>query len=355
MSKRSLLIIDKHQFGQLTDTFKWCEYLRDEYDVTIITPKGKGVHKSMDNVRIVTVSGKNRIIFGVKYLMSCFIELLRKDGPVIVVYFEGCELLKRFLPHKRMILDIRTLSVDSNPEVRLKYNDSIKSACLKFDHVTCISKGIVPLLGLNENEVTILPLGADPLSKTIKDFAELKLLYVGTLTGRNIDQTIEGVCLFMKRHPEVKISYDIAGTGWFDEEESLKLLVVKLGCADTIVVRGRVSEEEKEYLFKECNVGVSYIPKTEYYDYQPPTKSYEYVLSGMVCLATSTHANCEIINKKNGVLIDDTPESFCEGVEIIYNEKRKFKSDEIKATLQEYHWSSIVKQILMPVLARLWD
>lgn len=352
MSKRSLLIIDKHQFGQLTDTYKWCEYLRDDYDITIVTPRGKSLHCSMDRVRIVAVSGKNKLAFGIKYMLTCLLELLKTKGVIIVVYFEGCKLFKRLLPYKKMILDIRTLSVDSKTSVRVKYNEAIKATCLLYDHVTCITKGIASYLGLNDNKVSILPLGSDPLSSKAKSFSELKLLYMGTLTGRNIDQTIIGFNTFMKRHPEMVLSYDIAGTGWFNEEETLMKLIEDLRCNSTIKVHGRVSEERKEILFNECNIGISYVPQTDYYAYQPPTKTFEYILSGMICMATRTQANCEIINSKNGLLINDTSEDFCSGLEEIYNERHGYNSELIKDTLHDYLWSCIVEYRLKPILDR---
>jgi hypothetical protein len=34
--KKKLLIINKIQFGYHTDTFKYCQYLKDEFDITYI-------------------------------------------------------------------------------------------------------------------------------------------------------------------------------------------------------------------------------------------------------------------------------------------------------------------------------
>jgi len=42
-----------------------------------------------------------------------------------------------------------------------------------------------------------------------------------------------------------------------------------------------------------------------YYDCQPATKTFEYILSGMVCIATSTYENKKLINNINGVLCND--------------------------------------------------
>lgn len=44
-----------------------------------------------------------------------------------------------------------------------------------------------------------------------------------------------------------------------------------------------------------------YVPITDYYEYQPPTKTFEYVLSGLLCLATATSSNKEVITEEKVV------------------------------------------------------
>ena len=36
VGREKLLIINKHQLGTLTDVYKWCYYLRDDYDITLL-------------------------------------------------------------------------------------------------------------------------------------------------------------------------------------------------------------------------------------------------------------------------------------------------------------------------------
>lgn len=36
MKKEKILIIDKHQFGYLTDSYKWSEYLCRKYKVNVV-------------------------------------------------------------------------------------------------------------------------------------------------------------------------------------------------------------------------------------------------------------------------------------------------------------------------------
>ena len=54
--KERLLIINKEQFGSLTDSYKWCQYLRDDYDITFICFDSGRDKLSQDGVIVKYVS-----------------------------------------------------------------------------------------------------------------------------------------------------------------------------------------------------------------------------------------------------------------------------------------------------------
>lgn len=352
MRKKKLLIIDKHQFGTLTDSYKWCENLRENFDIRIITPKGSNKTVFLTGVKIIRVPGSNRFVFGMLYTLQCLINLIFARGAILVVYFGGCSFFKKLLPWKKMILDIRTLSVDPDEKKRTKYNKKIIHTCRLYDYITCISEGVCRQLRLRKKHCSILPLGADPLCSLEKNYLELRLLYVGTLTGRNINQTIEGIKIFRDNHPEVIIKYEIVGDGWHNELKELETLTQRLGLQDAITIHGKLPYSRLPYFFNKCNVGISYIPMTQYFDFQPPTKTFEYISSGLVCIATSTFANKEIVNDKNGVLIKDSPESFSNGLEYIYKNRATYTSHTIASTTQNHRWNIIVQRDLYPILLK---
>ena len=61
-------------------------------------------------------------------------------------------------------------------------------------------KALKQKLHLKTNLPTfILPLGADIISHTDKDFNCLKLLYMGTLSNRHIIDTVKGVKMFKEQ------------------------------------------------------------------------------------------------------------------------------------------------------------
>ena len=53
-------------------------------------------------------------------------------------------------------------------------------------------------------------------------------------------------------------------------------------------------------------------------------------------MATSTKANRDLINSKNGILFKDTPEDFAEALEEVNKNKDKFISDQIRETVEGY-------------------
>ena len=306
----------------------------------------------MNDVEVINVSGCSRILFAISYMFHCVKQAILAKGPILVVYFEGCDWIKRLVPWKKMILDIRTLSVNADENVRQTYNRKLIKACHSFDYITCISRGIFNQLGIDEEKCSILPLGADAVCVEDKDYSELCLLYVGTLTGRRINQTIDGVGLFVDKHPDVSIKYDIVGDGWNNEVSEFRTQVVEKGLDGVVTLHGHIPHLQLSDFFSKCNVGISYIPQTSYFEYQPPTKTFEYILSGLVCIATSTFANKEIVNINNGVLIDDNPKSFAQGLEYIWDNRTRYQTSKIAITVTDYSWESIVKRYLCPVLLK---
>jgi len=124
---------------------------------------------------------------------------------------------------------------------------------------------------------------------------------------------------------------------------------------NVITLYGRIPHFELQPFFDKCNIGVSYIPMTEYYEFQPPTETFEYILSGMVCIATDTNENRLLISKENGVLCEDNPESFANALDYVYYNRQNYNSETIRNSLKDYTWENIVNKYLIPILNKLED
>lgn len=351
---KKLLIIDKHHFGSLTDIHKWCEYLRNDYNITMLCFDTGREKMPMNGIKFkyVNYSG-NFAIRGMRFLLTALWHALFFNGKIIVVYFENCHWLKRLLPFKKMIVDIRTLSVTTNAEQREKYDTQLRNACRHFDMITAISEGVKQKINLPNKRIKILPLGSDVISEKPKDFSTIKLLYVGTFADRDLHKTIEGLALFIKNNPDIPIEYDIIGDGFNNELQEYKALIYSLNIADKVTLHGQLPYNQLKPFFEKCNIGVSFVPITEYFDHQPPTKTFEYILSGLYTIATATYSNKELITAENGILIHDSATDFANAISIIWKTHTKFDEQQIRKSLEKYSWKNIVNGILKPILIQL--
>lgn len=349
-----LLIIDINPFGALTDSVKWVKYLKNDWDITMIcfAAKDESKEKAVGFKLIQLKNFKKRQIKALWFLLYTIIYLFFFKGKIVVEYFPTCEIYKCLFPWKRMLVDIRTLSVSDKKNVRTAHNKRLVKACSYYDKVTAISDGVAQKIGLSGIE--ILPLGSDVISTTNKVFTDkIRLIYVGTFTNRHIDRTIEGVVAFRNAHPEVSIDYKIIGYGVAGEESLFENIITEYKANEYIHIIGKVPHNQLSTYFDLSNVGLSFVPITDYYNDQPPTKTYEYCLSGIYCIATATRINKNLINKRNGILIDDTVESVKKGIEYFWINRDKFNSTEIRNSLQECTWKNIVINKFSPILKSL--
>lgn len=347
---KKITFITTSQFGYLVDTFKYCQYLDNTYDIQYICFDMGLAKISLPNVKVHYVPHVGNTVFrGIIFILYCLFYIAFKKSFVFVVYFRKLSWLKRILPYKYVHLDIRTLSVLSKEIERTNDDFNLRKEIKYYNSVSAISPGVIKKLNVDK-EIFYLPLGADVISNSNKDFHDFKLLYVGTLYNRRIIDTIIGLKKFRDKNPNLKISYDIVGDG--DEKQLIEEYVIKNNLESIVKIHGLIPHDKLSYFFNNANIGVSYIPITDYYTYQPPTKTYEYAFSGLVNIATATESNKLIINKDNGILISDNSESFYEGLEILNKTFSSYDSMKIRNSVKEYSWKNIVEKYLKQILSQ---
>ena len=359
MTKKKLLIINKAQFGYHTDSYKYCEYLKNKFDLTYICFDTNKKKYTIDGVNIIYVSYSGSFFQrGYSYIKFCRKHIKKNNFDlVLAVYFPMVSFITLFNYKINFLLDIRTGAVNKS-KIRRRINDYIMiKECSYFKNISVISKSLMDKLNLNINKCDILPLGSDIMVSNIKEYINIKLLYVGTLSSRDIHKTVEGLSIFYEKHKNdnIIISYDIFGDGNVNDTELLKKSITKYNATSYVKYHGRKNHKELKLYFDKCNVGVSFIPITEYFDCQPPTKTYEYINSGMICLATNTKENRKLITNKNGILHYDTVESFSEALDILYIKKSIFSTINIINSLKMYNWKNIINNNLIPIINRISD
>ena len=349
--KQKLLIVAPYQFGELSDCYYWAKYATNAgLNVTYIGYKYR--HRNIQertcpNVEVKSVTHyDNRYLLGFMFYMKCILEILfHSHRNVIICRMPMCQILPKLFPHKNIILDVRTLSVAKDPNTRKRQDDELKKIKTCFIKCSVISEGVGRKIG---QPYELLPLGAEPLSIKPKIFDEMRLFYIGTFDNRNLSVFIEGLAMY-QQSTHHNVSFDIVGGGSIEETETVKRTIAISG-AKNVRMHGYLTHDNAKVFFDNCNVGVCFVPVTEYYQYQPPTKLYEYLLSGMAVISTNTISNKDVVSDRNGVIVHDNAKSVCDGLYRLAFMLNHYKSEDIVTQSQTYNWSEIIKRYLLPLI-----
>jgi len=218
-----------------------------------------------------------------------------------------------------------------------------------FRSVSIISKGLRDYFKLNSNTF-ILPLGATPMYLNRKLLHKICLLYVGTFTNRHLEDTVEGLGLFIRQNPDADIHYTIIGSGWGSEANQIRKRITEFDLMNFVELRGYITYFELIPYYEKANVGVAYVPLTSFYEHQPVTKTFEYLMTGMPVIATDTYENRQIINNQNGILIKDNPEDFAQSINQFYYGNKSYDEQTIRGSVADFEWGKIVDNMRNTIL-----
>lgn len=345
-NRPDLIFITQEQFGYHSGTYYHCMYLRDRYNITCISWDHGQAKIELAGVQLEYVcrtGGPFRII---RMLRKIFDKTRSNRTIIFIKYFKGINVVIRLLRrHNPIVLDIRTGSDDQSRVKRYIQDLNMKLECKLFSNITIISESLASKIGLAQ-QATLLPLGADVISHTEKHYDRLDLLYVGSLYNRNIDEAVEGFARFYREYRQkIPLQFTIIGEGLGDETAILKKKVHEHGLENIVHILGIVPHNQLQEHFDTHNIGVSYIPMTDYYDVQPSLKTFEYLLSGLVVIGTATFENRLVINDSNGVLTNDSPEGFYNALVELSARMKTFDSIQIRQNALQFNWKKIANDL----------
>lgn len=352
--KKKLLILTTQQFGYLTDTFKYCQYAGEAFDITYVCWNHDKPEMNLPGVNVKYVSRKGSLPVRNFRLLKAFSKEIKKDyDAAFVNYTRGISLVKLLNPNKKIIFDIRTLSVSPSTFRRCAYNFFLKLESLFFNKVSVISDGVAKSIGIKN--YYLLPLGADEVAVNHSARTDiLHLLYVGTLLNRDIIKCVRGFHLYCRKSGDKRAKFTIVGDSTHGELVEIKKYVAGYNLDNQVILTGRIPHNELETYFKQATVGVSFIPMTKYYDFQPPTKTFEYLLSGIPVIATKTHANGEILkNFHDSVVINDDENEFADAVSHFKNNLSDVNSAAIAANAQSFTWKLVINNWFLPIVREI--
>lgn len=349
-TKKRILFSTTSQFGYHTDTYMYCYFLdKSNYEIEYIGYDEGFPRLTIESVKVMYIPFSENILKRYYNYVKALNNVMKRNNYDVVFQIDSqfVTLIVRLINlNQKMVLDIRTGDLSNNWLLRKTRNALISLSSLFYHNVTCVSKGLSEKLHICKSKVTILPLGGILRSNICKSFESLNLLYVGTLDKRNIEETVYGVSLAMKLYPHLNLTYIIIGSGSLHSVNKLKYAIEHENLGEIVRFHGRKYHDELDFFFNTNNVGIVYVPQKKYYDMQPATKLYEYLLAGMPVIATRTYSNQLEVKEFSGILCNDNAISFCEAILELNNKHCNFNS----ALIQEYYagssWQDIVKNRL---------
>lgn len=345
--KKKLLIVNHIQFGYSAGYVQYSRYLKSDFDITYLCWDYFKEVFYEEGISVYYISRNGNLIARNFRFIATIIKFLRatKYHCVFISYFRGCSIIPLFFKKNQFIhLNIRTGSVSVNPINRKIYNTVLRIESCFFKSISIISKSLGSYLKINPNAL-IFPLGADPMDINSKVKHKVSMIYVGTFDNRKMEDTIEGLAIFLRKNPEADIIYTIIGDGWKNEIEVIEKKIKTNHLEKYVSLKGHILPNKLKPYFEMANVGVAYIPITPYYNCQPATKIYEYLMAGIPVIATGTVENKQIINSSNGVITEDTPEGFAVGIDHLYKNISNYDTKKIKESITSYEWQNIVKNM----------
>lgn len=352
MDKNILIISYQNQFGYHTDYYNYAKYLSEQYNVIFLSID-QGLEKiKLNRVKTIYIENEINKYKKIYSFTNNIRRIINEYNPeyVLVKYYKGCSLVKSVVSKEnKCIMDIRTASITPNNVKRRLEDILMKIEGMFFKYKTVITKNIGEKLGLKN--AMVLPLGGKvfpsvDLNEKLKS-DRLDLIYVGTLNGRRITDTIEAFNELSNKYNGESLSYTII-TNTLNNEEYIKVKdLIKSNRYGNIKLLNTIQNDMLGEYFKNCNIGISYVPTIDYYNFQPPTKTYEYLFNGLFTIATNTYENRNIINNNNGILIKDDKENLLQALEYLYQNKYildKTREDIFK-TIKSYSWDSIGKKL----------
>jgi glycosyltransferase involved in cell wall biosynthesis len=350
-----ILIVTRDQFGYHVDPYAYARELTRHFEVTYFCWDYGRPRVSAPGVEVIYSSrGGSLPRRNLRFLRELR-AILPDYELTLLFYFTGASLLLSpgaARANDRLICDVRTGCVKGSRSKRWLSDALLKLEMKAFRHRSFISESLGRSFGFTD--FNVLPLGAAATTDGARDYEALRLLYVGTLENRQLEDTIVGLGLFRKQHGRGAVAnYTIVGSGSEAEVENVQSAVRQHELGDVVELTGYIQRDRVGPYLSQANVGVSYVPITDFYNFQPVTKTYEYFLAGLPVIATATYEHTLIVEPHNGVLTQSNPESFAEGLTEVYQRRHTYAADDIRQRAARFSYRHIVDTYLLGYLRGL--
>lgn len=303
---------------------------------------------------IIEINEKSNIKFSIlasKEINNIYNKYKDNKITIHVRYYKLCSIIGIILSKKKkdIVIDIRSSSIKPTKITRTIENYLIGIEMKSFLRRTVISPSVASIIGINRDFIE-LPLGAPSrfldINRPNNDISKLRYVYIGTLRQRNIHIFASAFAKFVSLN-NILWEFDIYGSG---NDDDIKLIEIVTENNTSINYKGYLDRENFPGVLQNTDIAVSYIPLTEYFNHQPPTKTYEYMMAGVPVLGTRTAANMEIIKNDSGWLCGDDEKSIMDSLEMILKEggRKYIDRSRMEYSTWEYIFNNIYrKEVLL--------
>lgn len=347
------------------------------YDVTMLTilDKGQKTFEIANGRKIYRISVPHRLNTkrSVFYFITRAIRFLNKYDFSIIHIHSNCKyfiLFKMLTSNNvKFVFHILSHPLSVSRFQSLKKMLVVSIQCLFMDKIIVQSKELKEhWMGLrNLKKAVIIPVGFNskafyPISKNekrkLRDVLNIDenhqiLIYCGAISKlRQLDRLLEAFRRVLKAFPDVKLL--MIGDG--EALEDLKEYAFTLGISKSIIFTGRLPHHDVVNYIGIADIGISYIPINENYNYNPPLKTFEYMACGLPTIATNTESNRRIIKDGfNGILVNDIPDHIATAIVNLLKDKKKqlLLMENARKSIMDYDFGHITKSALVPLYRRL--
>lgn len=275
-------------------------------------------------------------------------------------YHTSLLFIYRLLFRKRKIfIQLFTPNVNKSRVKRYLNNTVLKMNLKFFNYIGSGTNDNVIIYKIPKYKLIELEVGYPDYGFSLRAFKNLNLIYLGTINNRELFKTVEGLNMFLKRNKDfltnkmINVTYDIIGGGSSDDIKMIKNAIIRQNLSNIIKYHGYLEEVDVKKLLKKANVGVAYLPKTNYFNNLSSTKIVEYFLTGMPVLSVDTKFAKKVVNNKSGILCTDSSEGFAIGLEEILMKLNNYDSKEIRNMYEEYTINKVIEQNYIPQLLQI--
>ncbi len=357
MTQRTIIFVQNVDFPQqwAVDIFYYTKYLSKYKDIKIKVIVSKiNENVSNKNLEIIELWKTNYInfIFNAYKKIKSFNKIEKVDYVYFFAQHPFSVLLQFFVKY---FLKINTIyDVVSWPIwkwiIPFISKITIKLWVKLSNRYVVLDKGIIKKLWLpQKKQHTIIPMWYDieffkeniNINLFNKNEDEIIFTYIWTLNKeRNLDIFVKSFIKNLEKYENIKLYFV-----WFwNWEENLKNISKRYLDKNIFFLWKKEHKKIPDYI-NSSDILISYVPKVDYFEHQPPTKLIEYLWCNKPVIATNTIAQIEILKNYPNLIHKDDFESTKKQVLYCIENIEALKKEDYKQIVQQYNWEFLVEKI----------